>query len=1425
MAIGVFILVAFIPIVYEQMNLSYFEQQRKMAYLAVSTLAKEIDDIYFLGPGATRSIIVTLPDSVDFSHSFISGRTIFLRAAQQDFIATTRVDARGAWPDSSGAYLFVITAHNDFVSVAVQPVSFTPSSFSESVVSGGSADFNLLVENISERDVNYSIFIEHKSPWVDASLTSNQDDTFVLASGERISLSFTISCFKDAFGYYVASIIFDPLGTNDANMTVPVRIFCSSPQSKLVVSPSSKTIYVDLSGSVTDSVLVCNSSSSDFTSTRATISGEVSSFARTYFSGPLKANSCRELSIIVDAPSSEGVYSGLLRVDSSGLTVFADLNLEVGLSSRFLYFDWGGAKFDSSGQEIFDINVTNNGAAVIVDKIMPFYVNDEDDANLTSFVFNGVERLSPLTKVASGEWVDVTDFGINYLSRYPLRLGFDSSLNNNSEKLRIVFKMNSGNYYWSNIFDPLNEFRDFTVSNFGNSARGREPIYSVDENLVGLWRFNGNLDDSSVFGNNGSCSSCPGYSSGLWGEQGLDFNGEQVSISNLNVDQVDGGKNTVSFWMKWNGIPSQMPFSFSAEHNGLFIASGNCFGFSTGNNEVLGVVYPGLANEWVHVVAVFYNGVPSSSDSELWINGEKQSLYYCLGSSSNDRRASDSINVGDWNGGYYFSGEVDELAIWNRALQASEIEEIYSIGSGVRDFNVSSGGSGDTNLVGLWHLNDRNSDGLVLNSVTGVRDGWLVNGADTNAKGLWDSNAGYFDGFDDYGVVQNFDLSGTGVVSVSFWMKKEVYSNDNGISFELTNNFNDYSTGFAIIPGDSNNCVNYLGVFLKGNNGYNGACYQRPDNNLWHHFVAIFDKTRDNNEVDLYIDGVLIPPFSRPYNVDNNNTFGVAPIYFSSRAGMGYFSKSVIDEVSVWDRALTSEEVKTLYFQGISVNNFNLTSDAVGVWHLEDKNDSGWVLNSVTGNRDGVLKGRGDINSSGFLGSNAVDFRKQEENLLVNYRVWENGQTGSVAGFNHVGALSENFRVMGLDHRGRNVVVWEARSDSASDADGGWEGDAINVDNNKLYRFSVWVNRVINGFDGNFYLGVYGFTGSDNNGVLNLSDGTVNTDPYFWSSSGPPGSQLPEGQWVLVVGHVFPKDYNLTSNHVNSGRYDINGVKFGEIDADYKWSSTANKAVFRTYLYYCTDTSVRQRWVYPRIDIVDGNEPSISDLVNGFDNYGDDIELDASGGEKTFSLWYSKEPNGVWNHVVNSSGNYYFNGVKRDPDEYPIFIDSNKIYIGRDENSSFFKGLIDEVTIWDRVLTDGEVKAVYLDANRNRDLNFSLDSDGLHLSRLGGGFVSNGTFYSKVFDGNGLLSYDKLYWRSSLLGKGFESSTGSLFYARSSADGLYWGDWNGPFDSSPAYLFIQPGKFVQYKVVLSSSDKNLSPLVKDVNLTYFRGGS
>jgi hypothetical protein len=81
-----------------------------------------------------------------------------------------------------------------------------------------------------------------------------------------------------------------------------------------------------------------------------------------------------------------------------------------------------------------------------------------------------------------------------------------------------------------------------------------------------------------------------------------------------------------------------------------------------------------------------------------------------------------------------------------------------------------------------------------------------------------------------------------------------------------------------------------------------------------------------------------------------------------------------------------------------------------------------------------------------------------------------------------------------------------------------------------------------------------------------------------------------------------------------------------------KWSYNSTTGTHRTYLYYSLDSTTRLQFFQPRVDLCDGTEPSIQELLN---NAGS-TWYDVSGNENNCRFYNVPTP---------SSGFYTFNGA------------------------------------------------------------------------------------------------------------------------------------------------------------------------------------
>lgn len=224
----------------------------------------------------------------------------------------------------------------------------------------------------------------------------------------------------------------------------------------------------------------------------------------------------------------------------------------------------------------------------------------------------------------------------------------------------------------------------------------------------------------------------------------------------------------------------------------------------------------------------------------------------------------------------------------------------------------------------------------------------------------------------------------------------------------------------------------------------------------------------------------------------------------------------------------------------------------------------------------------------------SIDYNK------INWRVDWTESSGSIGIWDHIGDIAENVRLNSTDPFGLpNKLVWECRPDAVSGPDGGWNTLPFEVDSSKLYRYSVWIRRTVLG-NGNYYFGAYGY--GTTNGLYNKASGTLTTNPYF-SSGAWPTTEIPIGTWALFVAYIWPSTAVPGANATDTGVYLQNGTKTSVAITDHIFHSSTTSANHRNYLYYSTDTSTRQQFIYPRVDLIDGTEPSITELLQGYDLY------------------------------------------------------------------------------------------------------------------------------------------------------------------------------------------------------------------------------
>ena len=349
------------------------------------------------------------------------------------------------------------------------------------------------------------------------------------------------------------------------------------------------------------------------------------------------------------------------------------------------------------------------------------------------------------------------------------------------------------------------------------------------------------------------------------------------------------------------------------------------------------LVYDTTLIGWNHIVVVYANKRP-----KLYINGTfiKQGL-----ASTKIVHPSKAI-IGGAGYGWY-QGLIDEVAIYKKALSEEEIQQHYQNGlaghgylesDGIGDVcdncpkaynpdqadadgdivgdlcdncqavsnpdQVDSDGTPPKEFVSYWKFDE--GSGTTADDSVNTNNGTLVNGPIRFTGKV--GGALSFDGTNDYVVVSNSgDLRITNNITIEAWIKPATYH-----------------WGGIVCKGDDN--AGHDDYSLWFNSGKNQMTFNWPEEgvgaggpnigntvvplNMWSHFVGVWDGA----QIRLYVNGNLDAVFDRTKIITTTN----ANIYIGvSPSGSDEYFKGVIDEVAIFNRALTPQEIQQHYKNGL----------------------------------------------------------------------------------------------------------------------------------------------------------------------------------------------------------------------------------------------------------------------------------------------------------------------------------------------------------------------------------------------------------------------------------------------------------------------------------------------------------------------------
>jgi hypothetical protein len=231
-----------------------------------------------------------------------------------------------------------------------------------------------------------------------------------------------------------------------------------------------------------------------------------------------------------------------------------------------------------------------------------------------------------------------------------------------------------------------------TVNNVRDNANGHNTIavnsqatfkyarIAYTDDAIGYWPFEGNLNDLSGHNLNGTWTGTAAYGAGQAG-QGLALDGTSGGGYPTVADNVilDGmGRLTLSLWAKKTAAATGGSLLKKHVTYDLNISAASVGGYIFSNGAVrtnITATVAGISNtDWHHYCISF-----DSTAMRVYVDGR---LYNTIAAAGPIDATANELYIGKDPWGNSFAGAVDELKIFNRALDSLEVVALYQGGLG-----------------------------------------------------------------------------------------------------------------------------------------------------------------------------------------------------------------------------------------------------------------------------------------------------------------------------------------------------------------------------------------------------------------------------------------------------------------------------------------------------------------------------------------------------------------------------------------------------------------------------------------------------------------------------------------------------------------------------------------------------------------------
>jgi hypothetical protein len=515
--------------------------------------------------------------------------------------------------------------------------------------------------------------------------------------------------------------------------------------------------------------------------------------------------------------------------------------------------------------------------------------------------------------------------------------------------------------------------------------------------LVGYWNFeDGKLSKATDFSGNGNVGTLTNMEEADWvvGKKGkaLSFDGVNESVNAGTASSLQTtGNLSIGAWIKLTSQPALDTNAYQIVAKDKD-SGGRAYAFDyynlTGNRHLRFYINGGAGSNklegttalatgvWYYVAATYSTGGVIT----LYINGAQEAQGSGAATSIPSASANVTIGAREYTGFEdYFNGSIDDVRIYNRTLSAAEVASLYAQSSQSLIKNSSLG------LVAHWTFEE--GTGTATADKTGNGNtGTLTNGP-TWAGGKFGKGIS-FDGTDDYVAVPNLGFSGAArQFSVCMWYNPSTGSTLRTL-FSMGGDGTNSSANSLEILRDYPS-ANDLSMYGNGQ-AVRLTANSTPAVNQWTH--ACFSS--DGTTTKIYTNGTQAASTAFSWTI-NNNTYAIGADL--AQGGVAYNWYGSIDDVRIYNRALSAQEVSNLYnSSGEALGILNrahrdtLTSGLVGYWSFDGSQMSGNTATDGSGGGNFGTLTSGPTKTIGVLGQ-GVKFDGSDDYVTMGDAVALNG--------------------------------------------------------------------------------------------------------------------------------------------------------------------------------------------------------------------------------------------------------------------------------------------------------------------------------------------------------------------------------------------------------------------------------------------------